>query len=418
LRFILAFALTLCCFAVPSPGVVIDPAVHAPPDYDTFVPPGVGESYVDPLSGVRIKRLSDAPTMPDNADSGALAFVSTEYSTVSPFNLDNTRLLLVHQSYFGLYDGRGDYLRDLPFAVHASAEPRWSRIRPNVLYYVSANTLMALDVSTGVASLVHRFREYAAIRGGGESDISRDGNHFVFAGDNRYVFVYTISTRTKGPVLDTAGHAFNSLQIASDNSVVIGWLPNGTGRFTGVELFDRNMVFRRQLTHALGHMRLTRDTSGDELLVWTNSNDPLPIADCPNGIVKVRLVNAQQTCLLPLDWSLAVHISAPDGNGWVFVETHAPSDPSPGSSEWAPYANEVLQVRLDGTETRRLFHHRSRPVNSYGYQPRATVSRDGNRLVFTSNYDLSAILGYSNDYTDVYFVQVPAARCGPANQRP
>jgi hypothetical protein len=71
-----------------------------------------------------------------------------------------------------------------------------------------------------------------------------------------------------------------------------------------------------------------------------------------------------------------------------------------------PYTNEILQVRLDGIQVRRLLHHRSRPVNSYGFQPRATVSRDGGKLVFTSNYDLSAILGYSSDYTDAYFVDV------------
>jgi len=129
--------------------------------------------------------------------------------------------------------------------------------------------------------------------------------------------------------------------------------------------------------------------------------------------VKVRLANAQQTCLRTLDWNLAVHISAPDGSGWVFVETYAPGNPAPGSPAWTPYTNEVLQVKLDGAETRRLFHHRSRPVNSYGYQPRVTVSRDGTRLAFTSNYNLAAILGYSNDYTDAFFVEVPVVRLPP-----
>ncbi len=38
------------------------------------------------------------------------------------------------------------------------------------------------------------------------------------------------------------------------------------------------------------------------------------------------------------------------------------------------------EVKLDGTETRRLLHHRSRPLNGYAYQPRATVSRDGSSV--------------------------------------
>jgi hypothetical protein len=394
---------------------VTDTGSHPPPAYDTFIPPASGASYVDPAFGTRIKRLSDAMNMTDNAGRGGLTSVGTEYSTASPFNSDNSRLILVHQSYFGLYDGNGTYLRDLPFAVNASTEPRWSRHDPNLLYFVSGNRLMKLDVAAGTTSVLHTFSEYSTISGRGESDISQDGDHFVFAGDKRYVFVYEISADAKGPVLDTAGHAFNSLYIAPDNSVAIGWIPAGTGRFTGVELFDRNMSFQRQLTHALGHMRLTRDTNGDNLLIWTNSDDPAPLANCPNGIVKVRLANAQQTCLLPLAWSLAVHITAPDGNGWAFVETYAPSNPFFASPDWMPYTNEILQVKLDGTETRRLLHHRSRPLNSYAYQPRATVSRDGSRLVFTSNYDLPKLLGYPAEYTDAYLATVAGTSTPPAS---
>jgi len=415
------FALTLMFGSLAaSSAAVTDSAVHTPPEYDTFVPPAVGQSYVDGLSGARIKRLSDASQTPDNAaGSGVLTFAATEYSTASPFNRDNSRLIVQHQSYFALYDGSGRYLRDLPFAVHASTEPRWSRDNAGRLYFISGNRLMRCDVASGSTAVVRTFSEYGVISGSGESDISLDGDHFVLAGDRRYVFVYTISTDTKSGVLDTAGHPFNSLQITSNNSVVIGWLPTGTGRFTGVELFEvadggtGDLIFRRQLTHALGHMDLTRDTNGLEVLIWSNSNDPAPLDGCPNGIVKVRLANAQQTCLRTLDWNLAVHISAPDGSGWVFVETYAPGNPAPGSPAWTPYTNEVLQVKLDGAETRRLFHHRSRPVNSYGYQPRVTVSRDGTRLAFTSNYNLAAILGYSNDYTDAFFVEVPVVRLPP-----
>lgn len=406
-----------------------DTTVRPPPLYDTFVPPPIGGRYVDPVFGVAITRLSDAPNTPNNAASGSLAFVSTEYSTASPFNVDNTYLILQHQSYFGLYDGSGAYLDDLPLAVHAASEPRWSRSEPGVLYYVSGNALIKLDVPSRTSSLVRSFGEYAAIRGHGESDISRDGDHFVFSADelpgptgpgiaNRYVFVYEIGSDTKGPVLDTAGHALYQLYLAPDNSVAIGWLATGTARFTGVELFDRAMVFKRQLTHAIGHMRLTRDLNGDDVLVWVNSNDAQPLADCQNGLVKVRLSDARQTCLLQLDWRLAVHITAPDGNGWVFAGTYDPLDPAPTLPDWKLFSNEILQVKLDGTETRRLLHHRSRQTATYGYQPRATVSRDGSRLVFTSNYGLQAIQEQSVGYTDAYFVAIPALLTCPGSVPP
>jgi hypothetical protein len=401
-----SFALLPALLAVaslPATAAAGDSAMHPPPVYDSFVPPATGASYADQAFGTDIKRLSDAMSMNDSAGAGSVVAIGTEYSTASPFNSNSSRLILLHRSYFALYDGNGGYLADMPF-VAASSEPRWSRREPNVLYYVTGNTLVRLDVASGMISPVHTFSEYATISGRGESDISRDGDHFVFAGDDRYIFVYEIGTDTKGPALDAAGHAFDSLYIAGDNSVAIGWIQPGTARYTGVELFGRDMRFERQLTHAGGHMHLTRDSGGDDVLVWTNSNDPLPIPDCQNGIVKVRLADAQQTCLLSLDWSLAVHITAPDGNGWAFVETYAPSDPFPASSAWAPYTNEILQLKLDGSEVRRLLHHRSRPVNSYGYQPRATVSRDGGKLVFSSNFNLQALLGYPSEYSDAYLV--------------
>lgn len=388
----------------------------APPSYDTFVPPAKGGTYTDPAFGTSVKRLSDGMNSTDNAGSGGLTTVSTEYSTASPFNRDNSRLILQHNSYFGLYDGNGAYLKDLPFAVNVSTEPRWSRTDSNVLFYVSRNSLMRLDVNSGASSVVRTFSEYGAINGMGESDISKDGDHFVFAGDKRFVFVYEISSGSKGQVLDTAGQAFNQLYIASNNSVAIGWIAAGSSRYQGVELFDRNMNFQRQLTHAIGHMDLTVDTNGEDVLIWTNSNDAQPIA-CQNGIVKVRLANAQQTCLLQLDWSLAVHISAPDGNGWAIVETYAPSNPFPQSA-WAPYTNEILQVKLDGSETRRLVHHRSRPFDSYVYQPKATVSRDGTKIAFSSNQNLQAILGYPTLYSDVYLFSVAGTTTTPATPAP
>ena len=74
-------------------------------------------------------------------------------------------------------------------------------------------------------------------------------------------------------------------------------------------------------------------------------------------------------------------------------------------------------MRLDGSEVGRLAHSRSRPLNGYYYMPRATVSRDGRRLVYSSNHGLPAILGYPPSYSDVYLVDVGAIT-PPTRARP
>jgi hypothetical protein len=383
--------------------------VQPAPNYDSFIPPVMGASYVDPVFGTTIKRVSDAMRTPNAAGGGYLDWIENEYSTMSAFNSDNSRFILVHQSYFGLYDGTGFYMSDLPLEIIASSEPRWSRKDTSTLYYHSANQLKSYNISTGGTSVVHTFSEYSSISGNGEMDISFDGDHFVFAGDNEFIFVYQISTDQKFAVFDTGSQPFDSMYITPDNHVIVSWYTVGTARYTGQELFDINMNFLRQVGHADGHKDVARDANGDEVLIWTNSDDPQPILNCQNGIVKIRLADATESCLLQLNWSLAVHISAPDGNGTVFVDTEAPSNPEPGSSAWVPYTSELLQVNLDGSGATRLAHHRSRPVNSYNWEPKVSTSRDGARLLFASNYDLSNIEGYSTQYSDTYMMVLNGA---------
>ncbi len=136
-------------------------------------------------------------------------------------------------------------------------------------------------------------------------------------------------------MFDTAGRGFDSLYITPNNNVTITWFESGIARSNGIEFFDRNMTFLRQVARAGGHMDVTRDANGDEILLWINSR--IQHRSAQNAIVKIRLSDAHQTCLISVDWSLAVHVSAPDTGGWFFVETYAPGDPAPDSDRVEDY---------------------------------------------------------------------------------
>jgi hypothetical protein len=410
-----AAVLWLCVVPSPAAAYVTDQTLYPPINYATFRPPEAGRSYIDPTFGTVITRLTDARHTPNAADSGNLPLINNEYSTMSPWSEDNTHLLLVHHSYFALYDGQGRYVKDLPFDVNSSSQPRWSRRSPDLFYYISGNTLRSYDVAGDARGVVRVFGEYESISGLGESDISEDGDHFVLVGDGREIFVYEISTDTRGPVLDAAGlGGFDDVYITPDNNVLVGWYAVGSSRYEGVEMYDRSMRFLRQVSRTLGHMDVTRDLDGEEVLLQGNQSDPQPI--CLSAVVKIRLSDAHQTCLLSLDWSLTVHISAPDRSGFAIVSTYAPGDPDPLLG-WRSYTNEILQVSLDGTEVRRLAHHRSRPFNTYAWMPRASVSRDGSRLVFSSNYGLQEIVGYPYYYSDAYLIDLSRTAPSPAGSR-
>lgn len=395
--------------ALTSRGAVADlrdREIHAPVNYFTLVPPPVATSYLDPVFGTAIRRISDARNQPNSADSGNVAFIVNEYSTMSPFSQDNSWILLVHQSYFALYDREGRYVKDLPFDISASAEPRWSRQDPNLLYYVFGNSLKSYDVVTGARTGIRTFAEYSTLGGEGESDLCFDGDHLVLVGDRHDIFVYELSTDRKGPVLDATGHGFDNVSITPGDRVIVTWHQAGGGLRAGIELYDRDMNRLRQLASVGGHMDVGRDTDGQGILLWANAADPQAPADCLNGVVKIRLADGERTCVLSLDWSLGFHVSAPDSGDSFFVSTYAPGGTPPAG--WRRYTDELLRVRLDGSDVGRLAHHRSRPFNSYYYMPRATVSRDGSRLVYSSNYALPAVLGYPPYYSDVYLVDVAA----------
>ena len=400
----------LSLFANASFAQITTTGVEAPTNYTSFVPPSAGGSFVDPVFGTTIMRVTNAVGTANADQGGNLTWIENEYSTMSAFNSDNSKFILLHQSYFGLYDGDGTFLYSLPLEINSSSEPRWSRSNNGILYYHLGNQLKSYTLATGARETVHAFTEYTAISGNGESDISADGDHFVFVGDGSQIFVYQISTGKKFTVFSVGSHGFDSVYITPGNDVIVSWLTSGTTRYTGQELFDINMNFLRQLSHADGHKHLTSDTNGDAVLIWTNSNDPTPIANCQNGIVKIRLADATQTCLLQLSWSLAVHITAPDGNGTAFVDTEAPANPQPGTSAWVPYTNELLQVKLDGSGTTRLAHHRSFPVNSYNWQPKITVSRDGTHVLYASDFNLSKIDGNPSQYSDTYMIVLQASK--------
>ena len=397
-----------------------DSGVHVPPFYDILDPPRVGESYVDPVFNSTINRVSNAPSMVNAASGGNLVWIEGEYSTPCPFNNDNSLFILVHESYFGLYNSSGVYLHDLPLEITSSSEPRWSRKDTHTLYYVHGNQLKSLDVILGKTSIVHTFTPYSVIYGNGESDISLDGDHFVFAGDQKFIFVYQISTDTVGPAFDVYTNTFDSLYLTPFNNVLISWITSGKTPLAGIELYTKEMVFQRQVFPCNGHKDTTLDISGSEVLIITNSNDPNPVAQ--NAIVKVNLSNGKQTPLLSLDWSLAVHISTPDNAGFAYVETYCPSNPE--ADDFKPYTNELLCVPLNGYPTQRLAHHRSRPNagNTYNWQPKISCSRDGSRFIFASNYNMVAKQGVNNQYSDVYMIQVgspaPHPNPGPLPPRP
>lgn len=396
-------------------GLPDDKAIRVPPHYTSLKPPARGQTFADPLFGCSITRLSDGVAQFDTA-------VHHEYASMSPLNSDNSRILLLTETgAFFVVDRQGDVVvSPSELAIAGWSEPRWSITNPNVFYFHEGNQLEEYDLSNQRQAVVRTFSEYTAISfGGGEADISEDGDHLVIIGDNRFVHVYQFSTDTLGAVLDLQGKTFDWFDMTPNNNVLANFGANGTDRFQGMELFDKNMNFIRQVIPFVGHADRGRDLNGDEIVVVVASNDLNPAPGCEgNGVEKVRLSDSQKTCLLPLYWGESTHISINNegGHPWALVSNTA-GDPTPEPPQslpgnwpdlWRKHYNELTLVRLDGTEVYRLAHHRSRRFGWYWYTPRAALSRDGSLAVFDSTHAEGA--PSIPEYTDAYLLTVRTQR--------
>src|SRR5262245_4343823 len=132
----------------PSCGSVTHDTPVVPDGYGAFTPPAAGGSYVDAKFGCTVKRLTDAA-----AEGGVT--IMHPYSSVNPFNLDSTKILLVRTNgVLHVRDLDGRILRDNLYTVgmQAITNPVWSRTDASTIYFVALapdqteNVLKAYDV--------------------------------------------------------------------------------------------------------------------------------------------------------------------------------------------------------------------------------------------------------------------------------
>lgn len=397
---------------IPVTGLPDDGRISLPLEYNSFAPSPWGVTFTDLYYGTKIYRISDALSQFNDP-------VHHEYSTMSPFNKNNTLVLLI-QNTNGFYvaDRFGQVIHSTDVVrIGGQDEPRWSTRFADIFYYHRGNELLQFDTSSGTSKVLRTFTQFSSINfGGGEGDVSEDGDHLVIVGDNTKAGVYRFSTDTLSSLLNFESRGFDYFDITPNNNVIARWGTSGTGRFQGFEFFDGQMNFIRQVVPFTAHADRSHDINDDEILLLLASNDPNPAPGCENnGIEKVRLSDSQKTCILPLDFDSEVHISANrfknSSNPWVLVSTTdnknktvAPFDvlPADWQSRWKPRYNELILVKMDGSQVIRLAHHRSRELDNYWFLPRAAISRDGAFAIFDSNFGQKPF----HYYTDVYWINL------------
>jgi len=310
---------------------------------------------------------------------------------------------------------------------------------------------------------------------GGIGEDLNDGAHLIISTSLSDHRVYTIATGAlsqpiSGGLIGASDVAKNDCSFTYGGKIVCMFHsdPNGNRNYSplGIWLYHlsgSNWVAERQVTDWNGHGDLAYEPEAsdpdcrDVFVMINDVKAKQGNHGCnPPGVEKVCLADSTRTCLLPLDraapgnvpWNLkSLYVSGNnDGSHpWVLVSTNDNKPPNdslfpdtrawslpPGWSgwgdRWGKYFNEVLMVRLDGSEIHRLAHHRSRDprtldpddddydASGFWSLSRGILSRDAKFALFPSNQHLRQDFPR---YTDPYVIQTtpstgaPPDPCGP-----
>ena len=348
------------------------------------------ETYVDPVFKTMITRITGDPgTDIQNVKGKWNKIARHGYSKRAAWNCDQSMLLLAkHHGYpsYLFLDGT-TYAPLFGRNSVPGAETRWHPKMPDIMVYVKNNVIGYWNVRKDKAWPVASFEGYSELQIGlGEGNLSLDGTMIVVdgrKGRDRIAFAYDLESKRKYPDL-----VLNNVEwidwisiSASGRYIVLHGKIDGNnhrngGDQTQVYALDGNKVGK--LWHAYGrpsHYDLTIDENGDDIAVGGSKSKP-----DDGRVIKRRLRDGKVTVLTPGGY--AGHTSTRNLKrlGWAYV-TYQHRGPS-----WAPYWDEVVAVKLDGSLTVERIAHLHTKMIDYLTEAHAVPSPDGNRVLWASSW--------------------------------
>jgi hypothetical protein len=427
----------------PICGKSDDKQIHLPPEWNTFTAPPLGQSYVDPVFGCSVKRLTDSSRDETAWDGKHVAFMNY-YSTLTATNAGDSMLFVVSDDgNWRIRNANGGVAIAAAKMPGFSGHPVWDAVDGNVFYYASRSSLYKaiLDGTSLKPTLLHAFDEYKGVVSPDAADLSQDGDHVALVGQNANgtmdVFAWSFSHQAKTSTYTTTcaiegninGAAqpgcLHKLQLTADNLLTIQFLGDGSGAEQGVRLWNGSTLVHLQ--DKSDHYDTGYDLNGKSVFIASNNSATLPSLRNPCaggwGLDVRQLGNVQSaTCLL--DHQPYWHVSYRGGPSqpWVAISFFDNRKPGPellsnnpkyetaSARNWKLYEDEIVLAKVDGSSVYRLAHARSRSNENYWGQPHAAISRDGKYVIFTSNMAFPAgcpaNMHVAGECSDIYMIKV------------
>lgn len=397
--------------------------------YNTFKPgaagfPAFGGTYVDPIFGETVRRMSDIGLTVDDCQQYGFPVGNADGTLIFHWTLAGTLDILNSSTGVAVYN-------NVPGGTTSPStsrvEMRWSHVNPDVYFYPSGTNLRKRTLSAGTDIAYHNFSNTLQPLGGSVITQSRDDRYFLVRyGETGHVWDSQSNIVYTGNVPLFGGGGYMGL--TPDGAYVVG-ASYGTRAGFGSRLKSFAIDHTNHIVDTTGvdywniggaHATFISASNGNNYAIVEDSVDDtrLYAVDITTDRSTMSIANqkASGTLLLDLDpFTDQFHMCAVVNGtfqNWAFISTERTGlvdnfDTTPTGATWFPFNQEVLAVNPVTGAHLRLAHHRSRGDFGnnavYQAQPRASGSVIGNLVVFSSNMNISS----PNNYADMYLIPDP-----------
>lgn len=349
--------------------------------------PGYLQPAIDPAFGTPFTRVTDPgrPILP--GVSCGPSYCTHRYSSSQAWNADQSLLVIVNGCP-GLCFLDGRTYRPL-FRRHAENECEWHPTVPALMICVAGSEIFTWAPRSDVKMSIYTLDGYRDLQFGPyKGNPSWNGNRLVVRARNAagaaVAFAYDIAARRKYPDIDLA-----DLDGRND---YCGISPSGKYIFCSQDMRDgtnQAYVFtvggaplqHWRENHRPGHGDMTIDADGSDVYVGISKADPDKY-----HIIKRRLADGTVTDLAPYGEGQHASIRNIARPGWVFVTYSGTHSELAAHQRWAPFYEEVVALRIDGSgEIRRIVQTRDAKDN-YWSEAHASPSPDGTQVIWSSNW--------------------------------
>lgn len=382
---LLAGALLLLAFQTAagdealSQGRIVPPVAMPLPDYLRVA--------TDPAFGTSFTRV----TQP-GARLGAGIVCGPEhcrhrYSSAQAWNADQSLLVIVNGcNGLCFLDGRSY----VPlFRRSRAGECEWHPRDPELMICVAGraiSTWAPRDNREWPIYVTDQYRnlQFGPYKGNPSWDGHRIAVRAVSAAGATVAFVYDLVMRRKFPDIELGRLP------GQNNSCTVS--PLGLHVLctqTTPEGIDQAFVFTAEGAlvqswtehHRPGHGDMTVDTDGSEVYVGISKSAPDKYQ-----VIKRRLRDGLVTPLAPYGEAQHASLRAIQRPGWVFLTYGGNPDEVAGNPGWAPFARELIALRIDGSgDIRRIVQTHNAP-HDYWNESQGSPSPDGTQIIWSSNW--------------------------------